>query len=149
MDGPNYPHIKPGSNDPQWQNAVLYSIAGWMSSWYGEEQKLELATAFGGYLKRLNDGSFIGELVDTFGKAKIEGTLTETMLVFEKVYTYREYDGVTRLPIRYSFEKNGQIWKGNFVFHKDEDREICNLSECAISPAINDAFGIVVGPIGR
>lgn len=145
MNGPNYPHAKPLPSQPQWRDAVLYSIAGWMSSWY---QREEIATAFGGYFKVIDDGSFIGEIVDLWGKAKIEGTLTETILVFEKTYTHHDHFDTASSPIGYSFKKNGNIWKGGFTFHKEE-RETRGLAECVISPAINDAFGILVGPIRR
>ncbi len=145
MNRPNYPHVKPLPNEPQWRIAVLYSIAGWMSNWC---QREEIATAFGGYFKVIGDGSFIGEIVDLWGKAKIEGTLTGTTLVFEKTYTRHDHFSAASLPIGYSFEKNGNIWKGGFTFHKEEG-ERRGLAECAISPAINDAFGIVVGPIRR
>ena len=82
------------------------------------------------------------------GKAKIEGILTETTLVFEKTYTHHDHYSTASLPIKYSFEKNGNIWRGGFTLQKKEGKTR-GLAECVISPAINDAFGIVVGPIRR
>jgi hypothetical protein len=63
---------------------------------------------FTGHLTCQNDGSFNGELYDTWGDSKIEGMQNEEEMSFRKEYNRRGD------LIFYSFKKEGDIWIGSF-----------------------------------
>ncbi len=137
----DYPGQMPKS-DPRWRNTTLYSIAGWMSSWYGWEGE-EIGTAFGGYFRfDHKDGHVEGEIVDTWGSAKIAGSLRENMLMFSKTYIYKTSKQTARGAIEYRFVRNGDAWYGQFLLQSGT----FGKAACKITPVVEDAFALMVGP---
>ena len=140
MDKPQYPHITPGPTEPQWRPITLYSIAGWISSWYPQE----IATAFGGYFRFDEQTLEIqGELVDIWGAATINGLLNGPVLVFQKLYHWRAAGQTMGRPINYRFENNGDRYVGGFDCNGTKGK-----AECMVLPVVANAFGVVAGPIG-
>jgi len=139
----NYPHQTP--NHISWRSSTLYSIAGWMSSWYGWDG-IEFGTAFGGYFRLDQEiGHIEGEIVDTFGAARIEGLLEDNSLRFQKTYILRALPHTAPGIIHYEFERAGDGWQGGFTLHSGTKGKAI----CKIQPVIDDAFGLVIGPVRR
>lgn len=138
---PEYPHYA----DPRfpWRNATLYSIAGWMSSWYGWEN-VECATAFGGYFRLdVAENHIEGEIVDTWGMAKMEGQLQPESLNFDKVYA--DLSRGAKGAIKYKFSQDNGVWRGEFTL----DSGIKGKAECKIYPVVENAFYLMIGPPRR
>lgn len=120
-DRRQYPGAEPQPNEPQWKKMVQYGITGWMSSWYGIN-RVEFATAFGGYFKANTEDEIItGQMVDPHGMSVIEGELRRRKgeLFFLKTYIDSNGQGL-RSPIEYYFEKRDKLWVGEFYFGKSE-----------------------------
>ena len=140
----SYPHQTP--DHISWRSSTLYSIAGWMSSWYGWGS-VESGTAFGGYF-RLDHatGHIEGEIVDTFGAARIEGLLEPGhSLRFQKTYILRALPHAAPVIINYEFEIDSDGWKGGFTLQSGTKGK----ATCKIQPVVEDAFGLVIGPARR
>lgn len=129
--------------DGKRRNSTLYSIAGWMSSWYGWENS-EHRTAFGGYFRLDEESGHVeGEIIDCFGSAKIEGLLGENSLSFQKLYLHKAVPQAASGVINYKFEKNSGVWRGGFLTASGSK----GRAECNILPVVQDAFDLVVGPV--
>jgi hypothetical protein len=144
MQMPNYPHQKPGKGDPPWIDIGLYSIVGWFSQEFSGGTN---AVAFGGYLKVATDPSdtmIDGLIVDSYGPAEIRGEMTETTLTFSKQYHGGSYGAISQ-PIQYKFEKKEDgKWHGNYDV-PGYPMPADTRAVCQISPAIENAFGIMTG----
>lgn len=142
---PAYPHSKLPAGVKR-RDSTLYSIAGWMSSWYGWEA-IEEGTAFGGYFRFDHETHCIeGEIVDSWGAAKIAGMLDEDRLTFDKTYLLRANPNAAPGIIEYEFKKDGDGWKGGFTLTFNDDK---GRAECKILPVVRDAFQPIVGPINK
>lgn len=64
---------------------------------------------FSGNFRHENDNSIGGELQDIWGKSRLEGQLLleKGILKFNKTYT-------RRVPIIYTFQKEGNLWIGKY-----------------------------------
>jgi len=139
----SYPHK--GLKNGAWRRSTLYSIGGWMSSWY-ELDRIECGTAFGGYFRLdESEGHIEGEIIDTFGPSKIEGILEKDTLIFQKKYLEEALLQAVLGIINYRFEKVkvGDNWKGRFKTAKGS----IGRAECKILPVVKEAFGLVIGPV--
>lgn len=141
MTKPDYPHRQPDKGDPPWIEIDLRSIGGWFSQEFPGGAN---AVAFGGYVKVAtdpNDTAIDGLIVDSYGPAEIKGEMTASTLTFSKQY----YGSMASEPIQYKFErKEDGKWHGNYDVPgypmPPDTRAVCQ-----ISPAIENAFGIMTG----
>ncbi len=132
---PDYPHVD--ATHVRWRSIELYGITGWFADsillgW----KTVTNAIAFGGYLKRsTEDSSIVGELIDRIGGATIQGSLTDRELEFTKHYIFSGH----KLPIKYSFRKEDQLWVGRYQLSGEEGGK----AVCQLNLFHTNAFGII------
>lgn len=118
------------------RDSKLFGIVGWFSQ---PEMDIDCA-AFGGYFRYdVKDKLVVdGQLIDLFGKSKIEGKMDETSLEFVK-----KYSDLSSSNIHYKFVKQNGIWVGSYggqfvIGNGDNAKCITTLLE-------EDAFTILCG----
>lgn len=163
----NYPFPQPwdSKKDGEWRDITLFGIAGWFAPNY-KTYFSNWAMAFGGYFKLAKDNkSLVGEIIDMWGNAKIEGKLeADKILRFGKLYINGPHQLAHSGLIHYRFEKKGNLWEGRFILSYVETLSpyVCpddglfeqgdgskGIAMCQIHPVVDNAFGILIGPIGQ
>ena len=118
----------------------LYSISGWFTD---TTLRLEpSAVAFGGYFRYDPQDNVLtdGQLIDIWGSSTIEGRMIERVLMF-----YKKYDQ-SQLPIGYVFNKEGDLWVGEYSHPMLKGNYPAKALTTLIEP---DAFDIVCGKLHK
>ena len=126
-------------SEPDWKPVSLYGIVGFFTqAGIGD-------MAFGGYLKVIQeDGSAVGELIDTYGPSRTFGSLKDNKLELTKEYTLRRKERPDK-TFEYVLERvNGNFFEGHFSSPALPGLEFA--VQLWLFEAMQNAYDVATGP---